>query len=303
LHTNDFAAADGTGHLARYAKPRSLDDALALLSEGAWRILAGGTDFYPALGAKPLRENVLDINALAELKGIAETPEAIVIGARTSWTDIVRAPLPPCFDALKQAAREVGSVQIQNAGTVAGNICNASPAADGVPALLILDAEVEIASASGRRAEPLATFISGNRKTALAGNELVTAIRLPKTSLAGRSSFYKLGARRYLVISIAMAAVRLSVDARDRIEDAAIAVGACSAVAQRLHSLEQGIIGRDLREVVAAAPDERHIAGLTPIDDVRGSADYRRAAAREIVWRALCAAAGVPVSPGRQQAA
>ena len=121
---------------------------------GAWRILAGGTDFYPALGAKPLRENVLDINGLAELRGIAETPAHIVIGARTTWTDIVRAPLPPAFDALKQAAREVGSVQIQNAGTVAGNICNASPAADGVPALLVLDAEVELAlaPAAGARA-------------------------------------------------------------------------------------------------------------------------------------------------------
>jgi CO/xanthine dehydrogenase FAD-binding subunit len=306
LHTNEFASAgsDGTG-LVRYAKPRTLDEALALLSEGEWRVLAGGTDFYPALGAKPLREDVLDINGLAELKGIAETSDAIVIGARTSWTDIVRAPLPASFDALKQAAREVGSVQIQNAGTVAGNICNASPAADGVPALLILDAEVEIASAGGQRIEPLARFIRGNRNTALARNELVTAIRLPKISLAGSSSLFKLGARRYLVISIAMVAARLSIDAHDRVEQSAIAVGACSAVAQRLRSLEQSIVGQDLHALVAAAPDERHFAELSPIDDVRGSADYRRAAAREIVWRALCAAAGAahPLAPARQDAA
>jgi CO/xanthine dehydrogenase FAD-binding subunit len=291
--------------LVRYARPQSVDEALALLGEGEWRVLAGGTDFYPALGAKPLREDVLDINGLAELKGIADTPEAIVIGARTSWTDIVRAPLPASFNALKLAAREVGSVQIQNAGTVAGNICNASPAADGVPALLILDADVEIASTAGRRIEPLSAFTRGNRKIALARNELVTAIRLPKTSLAGNSSFVKLGARRYLVISVAMAAARLSVDAHDRVVGAAIAVGACSAVAQRLRGLEQSIVGRDLRSVIAAAPDERYLAGLSPIDDVRGSADYRRAAAREIVWRALCAAAGTahPLAPARQHAA
>jgi CO/xanthine dehydrogenase FAD-binding subunit len=291
--------------LVRYAKPRSLEEALSLLGEGEWRVLAGGTDFYPALGAKPLRENVLDINALTELKGITETPDAIVIGARTSWSDVVRAPLPPAFNALRQAAREVGSVQIQNAGTVAGNICNASPAADGVPALLILDVEVEIASAGGRRVEPLATFIRGNRKTALAGNELVTAIRLPKTSLAGKSSFFKLGARRYLVISFAMAAARLSVSDGGLIEDAAVAVGACSAVAQRLRSLEQTIVGRDLRSVIAAVPDERHFADLSPIDDVRGSAEYRRAAAREIVWRALRAAAGADsaVEPTKEYAA
>src|SRR5262245_27848883 len=138
----------------RYAKPASLDEALALQSEDGWRVLAGGTDFYPALGARPLRENVLDINGVAELRGITEAGGAVVIGARTSWTDIVNHPLPAACNALKQAAREVGSVQIQNVGTVAGNLCNASPAADGVPVLLVHDAEVETASIRGRRVEP-----------------------------------------------------------------------------------------------------------------------------------------------------
>src|SRR4051812_21236172 len=111
--------------MVRYAKPQSIDEALALLGEGAWRILAGGTDFYPALGAKPLSDDVLDINGLSELRGIGETTTHLVIGARTSWTDVIKHPLPGAFDALKQAAREVGSIQIQNTGTVAGNICNA----------------------------------------------------------------------------------------------------------------------------------------------------------------------------------
>ncbi|TIX56479.1 MAG: xanthine dehydrogenase family protein subunit M, partial [Mesorhizobium sp.] len=132
--------------MIRYAKPTTVDEALALLGEASWRILAGGTDFYPAQGAKPFRENVLDINGLAALRGIAETEDHWVIGARTTWTDLVRHPLPAAFDALKQAAREVGSVQIQNVASIAGNLCNASPAADGVPALLILDAEVELRS-------------------------------------------------------------------------------------------------------------------------------------------------------------
>ena len=153
--------------MVRYAKPQSVDDALALLREGAWRILAGGTDFYPALGARPLTENVLDINGLSELRGITESTTHVSIGARTSWTDVIRHPLPAAFDALKQAAHEVGSIQIQNTGTVAGNICNASPAADGVPALMVLDAEVEIASAAGRRHEALENFVRGNRQTAL----------------------------------------------------------------------------------------------------------------------------------------
>jgi CO/xanthine dehydrogenase FAD-binding subunit len=291
--------------LVHYAKPGSVDEALALMSEGRWRVLAGGTDFYPTLGARPFAEDVLDINGLCGLRGISDTPSHLVIGARTTWTDIVHAALPPALDALKQAAREVGSVQIQNTGTVAGNLCNASPAADGVPALMVLDAEVEIASVAGKRFEPLETFIRGNRRTGLEPNELMTAVRLPKPSLVGASSFFKLGARRYLVISIAMAAVRLAVGEDGTVTDAAIAVGACSAVARRLRGLERSLIGSDVRSVLVD-PDDRHFDDLTPIDDVRGSAEYRRHAAREIVSRALAAAAagaGQAAKPAEERAA
>jgi len=277
--------------LVRYAKPGSVNEALDLMSADRWRVLAGGTDFYPALGAKPLAENVLDINGLAELRGISETPSHLAIGARTTWSDIVRADLPPAFDALRQAAREVGSVQIQNTATVAGNLCNASPAADGAPALMILDAEVEIASSFCRRIEPLESFIRGNRKTVLEPNELVIAIYLPKASLVGASSFYKLGARRYLVISIAMAAVRLAIDKGGTVTDAAVAVGACSAVAKRLRGLERDLLGRHTRSLASEPLDPEHFAELSPIDDVRGSAGYRRDAAREIVTRAVAATA------------
>jgi len=271
----------------RYAKPEKLDEALALLGEAPWKILAGGTDFYPALGSKPLAENVLDINGLGELAGIADDGSHVVIGARTTWAELIRHPLPPAFDALKQAAREVGSVQIQNLASVAGNLCNASPAADGVPALLTLDAEVELHSLGGRRLLAIEDFILGNRRTALQTGEMVTAIRIPKASVTGSSRFLKLGARRYLVISIAMAAARVDVAENGMIEKAAIAVGACSAVAQRLGKLEQALVGLkeggDIRRVVEAAD----LTGLSPIDDVRGSANYRRTAAREIVQRTL----------------
>ena len=278
--------------MIRYAKPSTLDEALALLGEARWKILAGGTDFYPALGNRPLSDNVLDINGLDELSGVSETASHVVIGARTTWTDLIRHPLPAAFDALKQAAREVGSVQIQNVASVAGNLCNASPAADGAPALLVLDAEVELRSRAGSRMLPLQDFILGNRRTAIEPGEIVTAIRIPKASIAGSSSFQKLGARRYLVISIAMAAARVIVGTDGRIERLAIAVGACSAVAQRLPELEAALVGsrpgREAEQAVATAL----LAELSPIDDVRGSADYRRGAAREIVLRALRGALG-----------
>jgi len=275
--------------VTRYARPKTLDEALALLDEGAWRVVAGATDFYPALGSKPLQEDILDINGLAELRGLRESPGHIVIGARTSWTDIHSTELPPAFAALQQAAREIGAIQIQNVATLAGNLCNASPAADGVPPLMTLDAEVELRSQSGARTLPLDAFILGNRRTARLPNELVTAVLVPKASTVGRSAFVKLGARRYLVISIAMAAARVAFDLNGRIAQAAIAVGACSAVAQRLRKLEAALVDQPVGAVTEIAAsisfDE-----LAPIDDVRGSAGYRREAAREIVIRALLAA-------------
>ncbi|RWC59895.1 xanthine dehydrogenase family protein subunit M [Mesorhizobium sp.] len=275
--------------MIRYAKPTSVDEALALLGEGVWRILAGGTDFYPAQGSKPFRDNVLDINGLASLRGIAETDDHFVIGARTTWTDLIRHPLPPAFDALKQAAREVGSVQIQNVASIAGNLCNASPAADGVPGLLVLDAEVELRSVAATRHLPLQDFILGNRRTALLPGEMVTAIRVPKPS--GTSAFVKLGARRYLVISIAMVAARLVVD-NGTIRQAAVAAGSCSVVAKRLAGVEAALrglaVGRRLADAAQSAP----MSELSPIGDVRGSAEYRLDAVREIVARAVLAALG-----------
>ena len=247
--------------MTRYAKPTTVGEALALLAEGQWRIFAGGTDLYPAHANQPLKENVLDINGLDDLRGISETETHFVIGARTTWTDIVASPLPPAFDALKEAACEVGSVQIQNTATVAGNLCNASPAADGVPALMVLDAEVEIGSRDTVRYLPLERLILGNRRTALQGSELVTAVRVPKQSAAGASSFFKLGARRYLVISIAMTAARIAVRSDGLIEDAAIAVGACSPVAIRLRPLETALRGHpaggNLREIVQRPSSDR----------------------------------------------
>lgn len=284
--------------MIRYAKPTTVDEALALLGEASWRILAGGTDFYPAQGARPFRENVLDINGLAALRGIAETEDHWVIGARTTWTDLVRHPLPAAFDALKQAAREVGSVQIQNVASIAGNLCNASPAADGVPALLILDAEVELRSTAMVRHLPLQNFILGNRRTELQPGEMVTAIRVPKNAATGASAFVKLGARRYLVISIAMAAARLTVEG-GFVGNAAVAVGSCSVVAKRLLGVEAALRGLPVDHALATAIQSAPMDELSPIGDVRGSAEYRLDAAREIVVRAVLAAAGhMPTARG-----
>ncbi len=260
-----------------YSRPETLGAALDHMAEGGWSVLAGGTDFYPLRVGKPLNDPILDISAISELRGVTRTDAGWTIGALTTWTDIVRADLPASFDSLKLAAREVGSIQIQNAGTVAGNLCNASPAADGVPPLLTLGAEVELASVEDTRRIALADFIQGNRRTDMRPGELVTAIHVPASAGEGRSTFLKLGARKYLVISIVMVAARLADD------DAAVSVGSCSAVAQRLPALERDITGgwTSVDAVTAV-----HRAPIAPIDDIRADAGYRREAAAELVKRA-----------------
>jgi CO/xanthine dehydrogenase FAD-binding subunit len=274
-----------------YLRPTDLADALAALARSPLTVLAGGTDFYPARVGRPIDDDILDIGALATLRGVADAGDHFRIGAATTWSDIVAAELPGWFAGLKLAAREVGGVQIQNAGTVAGNLCNASPAADGVPPLLALDAAVELASCGERRVVPLAAFITGNRRTARRADELMMAVLVPRPRHAARAGFAKLGARKYLVISIVMAAAVLEIEA-DRVAGARVAVGACSAVARRLPALEAALLGRPCAPGLGAVASAAHLAPLSPIDDVRGTAAYRRDAARTVVARLLDELAG-----------
>jgi CO/xanthine dehydrogenase FAD-binding subunit len=270
-----------------YLKPTTLNDAVSLLASTGGQILAGGTDFYPALGERLPQGAVVDISALREIRGISVQEDHVRIGGLTTWTEVIRTPLPRCFDALKQAAREVGSVQIQNRGTVAGNLCNASPAADGVPPLLVLDADVELVSASGKRRLPLAQFLAGNRKTLRQPDEILAAILIPRRIEGAASIFLKLGARKYLVISISMVAAVVQADADGRVTEARVAVGSCSATARRLYELEKTLVGLPAKPGLESSVSEMHLSPLSPIDDVRATAEYRRDASLTLVRRAL----------------
>ncbi len=271
-----------------YHRPDSLSEALDLMVGGAGRLLAGGTDIYVLTDQRSLPFDVIDVMGLAELSGISRDDQWMRIGACTTWAAIARAALPPALAALQQAAVQVGGRQIQNAGTIGGNLCNASPAADGVPPLLVVDAEVELASPRGVRRLALARFLTGPRQTAKAAEEVLTAVLIPDGALAGGSRFEKLGARAYLVISIAMVAARIMV-AEGRITGAALAVGACSAVARRLPGIEAVLVGP-----VSGAADRIDpaavAAALSPLDDIRGSAAYRITAATELLRRAVSGA-------------
>ena len=270
-----------------YFRPTELGSALDWLSSHTGHIAAGCTDLFPSTDRPALPGPILDVTAIDGLRGAHASETGWHIGATTTWTDIIRADLPPSFDALKLAAREVGSKQIQNTGTIAGNLCNASPAADGTPCLRALDAIVELASADATRTMALSDFILGPGKTALRPNEILTAIDIPRDSGQGRSHFLKLGARKYLVISIAMVAARIA--AKDGvITQAALSVGACSAVAVRLAEVEAALIGQPLQaDTLLAISDSMVTMALAPIDDIRSDADYRLTAAAELARRTL----------------
>jgi CO/xanthine dehydrogenase FAD-binding subunit len=275
---------------APYVRPATLAEALDALADGdePRLVVCGGTDVYAAYATRPVDRAVLDISRVDGLRGIERLPDgAWRLGATTTWTNVAEATqLPPAFDGLRAAAGQIGGRQIQNAGTVAGNVVNASPAADGTPNLLALDAFVEVASAArGARVVPLSAFVTGYRETALAADELVTAVLVPAIDGGAASTFAKLGSRAYLVISIACVAA-VAVVRDGLVADARVVVGACSPVPMRLSALEaalRGVRAADADDVVEAA----HLDGLTPIDDVRGPAAYRQDAALTLVRRAV----------------
>jgi CO/xanthine dehydrogenase FAD-binding subunit len=273
--------------MAEYLRPTSLEEALSALADRPWTMLAGGTDVYPAAVGRPITDDVLDVTGLPSLRTITVADGVVRIPALATWTDVVRADLPPAFDGLKAAARSIGGVQIQNRGTLAGNLCNASPAADGLPNLMALDATVELSSVAGSRDVPVGEFVTGNRRTRRRPDELVTAILVPAPTPSARSTFLKLGSRAYLVISIASVAAVLDVGADGVVASARIVVGACSEVPMRISAAEARLVGRFRSPSLAGDIDPADLAALSPIDDVRGTAAYRRDVALTLVRRAV----------------
>jgi xanthine dehydrogenase small subunit len=273
--------------MTAYFRPATLDEALASRAGRDVEIIAGGTDVYPnkttrAGWGRMAHKDVLDVTAVPGLRRIEEVDGHWRIGALVTWTDVIRAGLPPHFDGLVAAAKEIGGAQIQNRATLVGNLCTASPTGDGIPNLLALDAEVEIASPRGTRLEPVESFLDGYRHTTCGADEIVTALRVPKRSAGARGAFLKLGARRYLVISIAMAAAVVDVDPAGAIDHARLVVGSCSPVALRLRALEERLLGHPVAPTLSTLVQADDLAELAPLDDARASAAYRRAAAEAL---------------------
>ena len=270
-----------------YLRPRVLDEALTALGLAPRVVLAGGTDYYPARVGRAPDDDILDITGIDALRGIGRDGDFIRIGAGACWADLAAADLPRACDGLKAASAQIGGVQVQNAGTVVGNLCNASPAADGIPNLLALDALVELTSRGGIRRVAVHEFITGNRATTRRLDELATAILLPVPPAAARGCFLKLGARSSLVISIAMVAGVLVPAPDGTVAAARLAVGACSPVACRLPALEAALTGRRIGPDLADLVAPEQLSPLSPISDVRADAFYRLDAVPVLLRRVL----------------
>jgi CO/xanthine dehydrogenase FAD-binding subunit len=269
-----------------YLRPTTIEDALQARDAMGMALLAGGTDLYATADPRRLPQRAIDLTGIASLHQIQEKEDHWLLGATTTWADVINTSLPEYFAVLREAAREVGGKQVQHAGTLGGNLCNASPAADGVPALMAMGAEVVLRSIHAQRILSLQEFILAPRRTALAANEILTHLRIPKPQSVARSRVLKLGARRYLVISIVMVGVWVESE-QGLVRNARVAVGACGPVATRLLELEAALINKPADSELGAFVQAHHLSSLQPIADVRADALYRLDAALTLVRRAL----------------
>lgn len=276
----------------RSESPTRLEAAYALLADAsaAWRPLAGGTDLMVQMtgeiGEPP--ERVLDIWALDELRGIAVESDALVIGALATYTELRQSPLVAEFvPALAEVAATIGAAQIQNRGTLGGNIANASPAGDTLPVLLALGAEIVLGSAAGERMVATDDFWTGYRTTARRPDELVVRIRVPLAS-DRVVRFRKVGTRRAQAISkVVMALAWHSTTDDGPWANVRLALGSVAATTIRAGGAESVLEGaRPTRETADAAAAAL-TAELRPIDDVRSTADYRRTVAGRVLHRLI----------------
>ena len=279
-----------------YIRATNIDHALSLLSEPKARVVCGGTDWMPGSVKVPRDVSLIDISRLFELRGIREESDTITIGSAVTWSMIEGARLPTALSGLRHAAREIGSKQIRNHASVGGNICNGSPAADGVTMLLALDASVVLECTTGTRTLALESFLLDKHKVDLRPGEMLTAVRVPSTGPTGgrfRSGFFKLGLRRQLNIAIVSAAVRVECDDADTPTSLQISAGSVARTPVRLRRLEEAALLRLKLDIDARdAFDGAGTSEVRPIDDVRASASYRRSIMGEVVARAYALAMG-----------
>ena len=265
----------------------SEEEILRFLGEGT-RLIAGGTDLIPFMRAGRLAPQVLvDIGRIPSLRGIWREDGWLRVGAATTHAELVRSPLVrEMVPMLAEAAGHIGSQQVRNRGTIGGNICTASPAADTVPPLLALGAMVRVVSRKGERRLPLEAFLHGPGQTALQPDEYLADVWIPLPSRRPAQAFLKIGQRNAMAISLVNGAVALSL--RDGVIDhVALALGAVAPTVVRCRATEAMLCGRQLQPALLSEAAEAVRQSIRPISDVRGSCAYREYLAVVVARRLL----------------
>ena len=270
-----------------FVQPHSLEEAVRYLDGDPGLVPAAGCTDLMVRGVEALHQmdRVIDLLSIPELRGIREVESGLEIGATTPFSEIRRsAAIRSAFPALADAAGQIGGWQIQNRATLGGNLANASPAGDSLPVLLALDATIVLASARGLREVPYDSFHSGYRKTALQPGEIVVRIRLPLPAAGTVQAFRKVGTREAQAISKVVVAMAGRVE-DGRISDLRLAAGSVAPTPIRLRAAEDAARGQASGPDTAALAGREAAAAVTPIDDVRSTAEYRRFALERVVRR------------------
>lgn len=266
--------------------PASLADALTLLKNepGVWKPFAGGTDLMVLFEAGRLdHRNYINIWDLKELRGIDVNDSHVTLGALTTYTDVqANSILRREFPMLCQAASETGGLAIQNRGTLGGNIINASPAADSPPALLAYDAEIEIVSTNGSRWLPYQGFHTGYKQMHIAPDELLARIRLPRNTSNFTHYYRKVGTRKAQAISKVCFAAVAKIGA-GRIEETRIVLGSVAPIVLRCVQTENLLRGQELNDQTISSAGASLSREISPIDDIRSTANYRLQVAKNLL--------------------
>lgn len=270
--------------------PTTLNEAYAILAEqhSATRIIAGGTDLMVLWGARQLEaKETINIWHIDALRGISDEGEVLRIGALTTYTQLINSPVANAYTpALIDAARTIGAIQIQNRGTIGGNIINASPAGDSLPVFAAFDAEVELGSARGTRRIDFNRFYTGYRCTTRAQDELLLAVRIPKLKAGERSFFFKVGTRRAQAISKVMLAAKLHLE-DGVISSVSISLGSVAPTVIRATHTEELLKGSRLSLALAIEAQSVLMQEISPITDLRSTAHYRRTVAGKLLLKLL----------------
>ena len=277
-------------HNAQCYLPNSLDELWKILDAEPNAILyAGGTDVFVKMRGNETTPRVfVCLERIEELKGIREQTGIIRIGAGTTHSELVESPLvQEHLPILVRAVRELGSPLIRNMGTIGGNICTASPGGDTLPPLYVLDAQVELRTSESTRRMPLSDFIVGSGKTQLGTHEILTAVWVSKPAQFNIQHFEKVGRRNALACSLVSFAALLRVSDAGIVKQAALAWGSVAPTVLRSHDIEQMLIGGKLTAEKLKQVGARVRALVSPIDDVRATAEYRRKIAGNLVLRLL----------------